>query len=327
MKGVVIAVCLAAQKGQQKKEVPIAQLLRHWGIEGDAHAGSGHRQVSLLSYEKVQKFNIKGAGVNHGDFGENLIIDGIDLAILPVGTLLRCGSILLEISQIGKECHTRCPIFNKMGDCIMPREGVFARVLQEGYIRAGIPIEVVTSLKAAVLTISDKGAKGQRENQSYPLAQQILEESGYAIVQNQTLPDEQQQIEDALIELADTMKVDLVITSGGTGLSKRDVTPEATLAVAERAVPGIAEAIRAHSVQITKRAILGRGVSVIRGGTLIVNLPGSPKAVQESLRYILPHLAHGIEIPANSICPISTKCFHRVNHISVSFGHLFPIAI
>ena len=148
---------------------------------------------------------------------------------------------------------------------------------------------------AAVVTLSDKGAKGERADKSGEVIRQMLLEEGYNIVEAVLLPDDFEQIKQMLVNLCNR-QINLVVTTGGTGFSKRDVTPEATLAIAHRNAPGIAEAIRHHSLSITGRAMLGRGVSVIRNNTLIVNLPGSPKAVKESLEYILPHLRHGIEI-------------------------------
>ncbi|MCL2568426.1 MAG: molybdopterin-binding protein [Oscillospiraceae bacterium] len=297
--GVVKAVCLSDVRGVQKKNVERARFQTTWGMEGDAHGGDWHRQVSLLSYDKVKNFNELGAGVSHGDFGENLIVEGIDFRALPPGTRLQCGDCVLELTQIGKECHSHCQIYHKMGDCIMPREGVFARVVRDGTIAVGDGMAVVDEpmpLRAAILTLSDKGSKGERDDQSGPVIAEMLESARYRVVAQNLLPDERSKIEASLVNFADRRGVDLILTTGGTGFSRRDVTPEATIAVAERMVPGIAEAIRAHSMQITGRAMLSRGVAVIRGGTLIVNLPGSPKAVRESLECVLPHLAHGIEV-------------------------------
>ncbi|MCL2600813.1 MAG: MOSC domain-containing protein [Treponema sp.] len=133
---------MSAEKGTAKRDAGMAQLVVQHGLEGDAHAGNGTRQVSLLSLQKIEAFRAKGAGVEHGDFGENIVVDGIDFASLPVGTRLRCGNVLLEMTQIGKQCHNRCAIFHRMGDCIMPREGVFAMVLQGGTVRTGDEIHV-----------------------------------------------------------------------------------------------------------------------------------------------------------------------------------------
>ena len=135
--GIVRAVCTSSQKGTLKENVGEASFLEDFGLEGDAHAGKWHRQVSLLSYEKIEEFRARGAKVNFGAFGENLVVDGFDFRHLPVGTRLRCGDVLLEMTQIGKKCHSGCAIYRQMGDCIMPREGVFARVLSGGTIRVG----------------------------------------------------------------------------------------------------------------------------------------------------------------------------------------------
>lgn len=135
--GNVIAVCVSEKKGTQKKNVQSAVFIEDWGIDGDAHAGKWHRQVSLLSFDKIEEFRARGAEVTHGAFGENLVVSGIDFRALPIGTLFSCNEVLLELTQIGKECHSGCDIFKKMGDCIMPREGVFARVLHGGTITVG----------------------------------------------------------------------------------------------------------------------------------------------------------------------------------------------
>lgn len=149
---------------------------------------------------------------------------------------------------------------------------------------------------AAVITLSDKGARGERVDESGPAAAQMLQDAGYEILETLILPDEPELLKTELIRLADEAQADLVVTSGGTGFSLRDQTPEATLAVADRNAPGIAEYIRMRSMQLTNRAMLSRGASVIRKGTLIVNLPGSPKAVRESLEFILDSLDHGLKI-------------------------------
>ena len=150
--------------------------------------------------------------------------------------------------------------------------------------------------KAAVLTVSDRSFRGERPDAGGPLVVEILKNAGYAVTETAIVTDEKGRIEAALRQWCDREPVDLIVTTGGTGFAPRDVTPEATMAVAERNAPGIAEGIRAYSMTVTKRAMLSRGVSVIRGGTLIVNLPGSPKAVRESLEYVLDTLPHGLDI-------------------------------
>lgn len=135
--GVVKAVCTSEKKGTQKASVGSALFVKDWGIEGDAHAGKWHRQVSLLSYEKIEEFKARGAEVTDGAFGENLVVSGINFKELPIGTRFSCGDVLLELTQIGKQCHSGCAIFKAMGECIMPHEGVFTRVLHGGTIKTG----------------------------------------------------------------------------------------------------------------------------------------------------------------------------------------------
>lgn len=140
----VVAVCISAQKGERKKPVESVELRENHGIVGDAHAGDWHRQVSLLAMESIEKMRGMGLGVTSGDFAENITTHGIDLPALPVGTRLIVGDTLLEVTQIGKECHTRCAIFHQAGDCVMPKEGIFATVLRGGSVRAGDGITVVS---------------------------------------------------------------------------------------------------------------------------------------------------------------------------------------
>ena len=302
--GIVKGVCISEKRGVRKKNVDKVKLIKNFGIENDAHAGDWHRQVSLLSYDKVEEFKAKGAEVDLGDFGENIIVSGIDFGTLEVGTILKCNDVVLEITQIGKHCHTHCEIYHRMGDCIMPREGIFAKVICEGEISVDDKMEVLDSdsgrvkesLKAAILTISDSGHKGEREDLSGKVIKELLEKEGYEIAEMLIIPDEAEKIKEELINFADRRRIPLIITTGGTGLSKRDVTPEATLGIAEKIVSGISEAMRANSMTITKRAMLSRGVSVVRKNSLIINLPGSPKAVKENLEFILPELKHGLEI-------------------------------
>lgn len=295
--GKIIAVNISEQKGTQKKNVHSARVIEDWGIENDAHAGKWHRQVSLLADEKIEEFKAKGAPVDQGAFGENLIVRGIDLKHLPVGTRLQCGDVLLEVTQIGKQCHSGCEIYKIMGDCIMPREGIFSRVLKGGVITEGDEINVVkTPRKAAILTSSDSGYAGEREDLSGPAIRELLEAAGYQVVHTVLLPDDREMLSAEMARIADEQVAELLLTTGGTGFSPRDCMPEATMDIAERLVPGIPEAIRAYSMTITPRAMLSRAAACIRKGTLIINLPGSPKAVKEALEYILPSLEHGLEI-------------------------------
>ncbi len=299
--GKILAICISEKKGVQKSPVDSAVLLEDWGIEGDAHGGKWHRQVSLLSFEKIEDFRAKGADVDFGAFGENLVVEGFDLRKIPVGSRFQIGDVLLELTQIGKECHSHCAIFHAVGDCIMPREGVFTKVLKGGSIKVGDEIQLLPlpddrPFTAAIVTLSDKGSQGEREDKSGPAIQEILEKEGYSVIETLLLPDGIQPLAAQLSRLADQRQVNVIFTTGGTGFSERDLTPEATIEVCDRMANGIAEAMRQYSLTITGRAMLSRAVSGIRKKTLIVNLPGSPKAVKESLEYILPQLDHGLDI-------------------------------
>ena len=296
---VIRAICISDQKGTQKYRIPEGTFTEDYGIEGDAHVGKWHRQVSLLSAEKIQEFRDKGVQVEYGAFGENLVVEGCDLRSLPVGTRFAIGEVLLEMTQIGKECHDHCAIYNVTGDCIMPREGVFAKVLHGGKVREGDELDVKLPapdrpFTAAVITLSDRAFRKEREDRSGPVIRNMLCENGYDVVEMILLPDGEALLKRNLIRLADQRQVNVIFTTGGTGFGPRDLTPEATCAVCDRMAPGIAEAMRAESLKITKHAMLSRAAAGIRGTTLIINLPGSPKACRENLDVVLPALGHGL---------------------------------
>lgn len=143
MSGKVVAVCISEKKGERKKPVREVSVRENHGIVDDAHAGDWHRQVSLLAMESIRKMQDKGLDVTTGDFAENITTEGIDLPSLPIGTRLAIGETLTEVTQIGKECHTRCAIYHQAGDCVMPREGIFVKVLRGGTIKCDDPIEIV----------------------------------------------------------------------------------------------------------------------------------------------------------------------------------------
>lgn len=298
--GVITAICISDRRGIQKRPVSEATLLENWGIEGDAHGGNWHRQVSILDQEKIDEFNKKGADVSPGAFGENIIVSGVNVLTLPIGSYLQIGDAILEITQRGKECHDHCQIYYKMGECIMPKTGMFTKVLKGGNIKVGDEIKVVDReskpFTAAVITLSDKGFKGEREDISGPTIINRLKEEGYEITEYILIPDDKKMLQQSLMRLADQRDVNLIITTGGTGCAPRDITPEATKEILEKEVPGISEAIRAESLKITPHAMLSRGVSGIRNKSLIINLPGSPKACLESMEVFIKPIKHAIKL-------------------------------
>jgi molybdopterin adenylyltransferase len=296
--GEIVAVCASPVKGVRKKDIATGRLLQDWGLEGDAHGGKWHRQVSLLAKESIDKMIAKGLDVGAGDFAENITTKGLELYTLPIGTRMWLGDeCLTQITQIGKECHHHCAIYKQAGDCVMPREGIFVRVISGGAIANGQPIygadDVITF---AIIIASDKGAAGQREDRGGPAIREMLVGKNALEIDYCIIADNRQELAEAMRDLADNYTVDVIFISGGTGFSPRDNTPEATLNVIDKEVPGIAEAMRAKSMEITPKAMLSRAVAGIRGRTLIINLPGSPKAVKECLEVILPALPHGISI-------------------------------
>ncbi len=297
MDGSIVSVNVAAEKGVRKEPAESVTLVADHGVEGDAHAGPWHRQVSLLATESIEKMKPSCPTVGPGAFGENVTTEGIVLFELPIGARMYAGECLLEVTQIGKECHDRCAIFRQAGDCVMPREGVFARVLEGGELTAGNGIELMkpSLIHAAVLTVSDKGSRGERDDTSGAALEEALRTLGAAAVERAIVPDEVERISAELRRWADETSVNLILTTGGTGLTTRDVTPEATLAVLERQAPGFAEAMRAGSLVTTPHAMLSRAVGGMRGKTLIINMPGSPRACREQFAMIAAALPHAVE--------------------------------
>lgn len=291
----VLSINISEKAGTIKHPIPEAKLRVDHGIEGDAHAGNWHRQVSLLDQKSVDKMIARGVkNLKPGIFAENITTEGIELFTLPVGTHLKVGAVEMEVTQIGKSCHHDCEVYRQVGMCVMPTEGIFTKVISGGTIKQGDEILIIPTIRAAILTISDKGSQGVREDKSGPALVKALE--GKALIhQTLILPDELEQIKAALIALADSGELDLIFTTGGTGFAPRDVTPEATLAVTDKTVPGITEVMRAESRKITDRSMLSRATAGIRKSTLIINLPGSPKAAVECLEVFLPVMAHAVE--------------------------------
>ena len=308
----VEALCASTRQGEPKQPVESARFRAGHGIEGDAHAApqpapsaveGWHRQVSLLAAEDVEAVRRAGLpDIGPGAFAENVVVSGLDLAAVGLGTRLRLGrEVVLVITQIGKVCHVPCRIAQVTGDCIMPRLGLFARVETGGSCSPGDAAEILSLVprarfQAVVLTVSDRCSRGEAEDTAGPAVARRLEEAlGAHVYRAEIVPDERDRIGERLRHYADGHSIDLVVTVGGTGFSPRDVTPEATRAVLDRPAPGLDEAMRAASLAKTPRAMLSRGSSGIRASTLIVNLPGSERAAVENLEAILPALPHGLE--------------------------------
>jgi molybdopterin adenylyltransferase len=300
--GRVDAVCASRRKGTKKTARRAVNFIANHGIEDDAHAGHWHRQISILASLDIERLQRKGLpSLRPGAFGENLVLSGIDLTDIGLGSRLRIGAeVELSVTQIGKVCHTRCAIFRKSGDCIMPRLGVFAKVMKGGRVASGDNAKVFhlvprSRFQAVVLTISDRCSKGEAEDTAGPAVRDRLQENLMAhIYEIEVLPDERQKIVKCLKHYSDGHSIDLIVTVGGTGFSPRDVTPEAIAEVVTRPTPGLDEAMRNASMNKTPHAMLSRAVSGISGSTLIVSLPGSQRGAVENLEAILPALGHGL---------------------------------
>ncbi len=297
--GRLLTICTSAGKGTPKQPIERATLVPGHGIGGDGHAGPGHRQVSALADESIQRMQAKLPDIAWGAFAENLVTGGIDWTAVEIGRRLRVGDdAVLQVTQRGKVCHNRCAIYETTGDCIMPTEGMFLVVRRGGDIAPGDRIATdpeLDRLRFATITVSDRSSAGLREDLSGPTMIQVMDENLDAVhVAHETVPDVRARIAAVMRRMCDEQVVDVVLTSGGTGLAPRDVTPEATRDVIDREIPGIAEAIRLAGLAKTPHAMLSRAICGHRDRTLIVNLSGSPKAVTEQIEALLPALPHAV---------------------------------
>ena len=299
--GQIEAVCISAKKGEKKIPHPGARFVTNHGLEGDAHAGPWHRQVSVLAAEDITVMRQKLPALQLGDFAENIVVSGLDLAALGLGSRLRLGAAVeMTVTQLGKSCHQRCVIYEQAGDCLMPRLGVFARVQRGGPVAPGDPVVLLAlvprqTLQVVVLTISDRCSRGEATDTAGPaVARQVTQSLDAHVYALEIIPDERDLIAARLRHYSDGHSIDLVIAVGGTGFASRDVTPEAVTAVIERPTPGLDEVMRRASLEKTPQAMLSRAVSGIRKQTLILSVPGSERGATENLAAVLPALDHGL---------------------------------
>lgn len=296
----LLSVNISAAKGELKTPIPEAELTLT-GIQGDAHGGSWHRMVSLLSRESMDAF---GAQANTtfkcGDFAENLTTQGLDLTQVGIRDRLIIGETEMEVTQIGKECHGGgCAVFQQVGRCVMPKEGIFARVLREGLLRPGDPIHHhPKALKVCVITLSDRASRGEYEDLSGPAIRKTLESHfaptrWHLETEQKLIPDDAAALE-SCIKKAIASGTDIVITTGGTGIGPRDITPDVVAPLLNKHLPGIMEMVRIKHGERLPSALLSRSIAGVAGQTLVYCLPGSVKAVREYLEIILPTLHHSL---------------------------------
>ena len=294
----VISVNISEKKGTIKK--PVKQIeLNELGVQNDAHSGNWHRQVSLLGNESVKKFEKEAnRHIEFGEFAENITTEGLVLYKTNPLDKLIIGETELEITQIGKKCHgTSCAIFKEVGNCVMPKEGIFARVLKNGIVKAGDNIEYIPKVyKVQVITLSDRAFKGEYEDRSGPRILEILDEffkknNRQFVTEHTIIPDNPEALR-VLLERAEDNKIDVVFTTGGTGVGPRDYTPDVVKDLIDKEIPGIMEAIRLKYGMEKPNALLSRGVAGLMGQTFVYTLPGSVKAVNEYMEEILKTLIH-----------------------------------
>ena len=300
MKIKVLSVNTSEKKGTLKMPVDSIQLTEI-GVVGDAHSGKWHRQVSLLATESIAKFSEEaGRNIKYGEFAENITTEGLLLhECRPLDRFLN-DEIELEITQIGKKCHgDNCSIFRELGNCVMPKEGIFARVIRNGNLKAGDQFEYLPKvINIHIITLSDRASAGEYEDKSGPQIKNLAETffSGIkrqTIFTNQLIPDDPKKLS-LLIKSAILQDADVIFTTGGTGIGPRDFTPETVRSILDKEIPGIMELIRVKYGMEKPAALLSRGVAGVAGKTLIYTLPGSVKAVNEYCNEILPTIEHSM---------------------------------
>ncbi|MFZ4523145.1 MAG: molybdenum cofactor synthesis domain-containing protein [Bacteroidales bacterium] len=304
----ITSVNISEQKGTIKKPVDQVEL-NHNGVLGDAHAGHWNRQVSLLGAESIVKFEADAKrAVSPGEFAENLTTTGMELWTTHPLDRFTSGDIELEVTQIGKECHgTSCSIFKEVGACVMPKEGIFCRVLSPGILHAGMELEYHPRMyRILVITMSDRASAGEYEDRSGPRIMELLKdffdkENLNHFIHYSLLPDDQHKLEELLHKAKEEL-VDLVITTGGTGIGPRDFTPDVVKPLLDKEIPGIMEMIRMKYGADKPAALLSRSVAGVMGKSLIFTLPGSVRAVNEYMAEIsksllhLVYMLHGLDV-------------------------------
>ncbi len=292
---------ISEKKGTVKHFVESVEIV-DTGLSGDAHAGHWHRQVSLLGAESIRKAEEQNNRTfAFGAFGENITTEGIDLYKTNILDRFQSGEVLLEVTQIGKKCHKGCEIMKISGNCIMPVEGIFCRVVRPGILNVNDSFTYLPRvIRIAVITLSDRAYQGVYEDRSGPAVVRLLEEffsgQGRPVhFDTRLIPDDAVQLESAVLKYAEE-EVDFIVTAGGTGIGFRDVTPDVVKKLIDKEIPGIMELIRYKYGSVHPNALLSRGVAGLIGKSFIYTLPGSVKAVGEYLAEITPTMEHSLRM-------------------------------
>ncbi|MBU1009637.1 MAG: MOSC domain-containing protein [Bacteroidetes bacterium] len=294
----VLSVNVSENKGTIKTAVSEIEC-NSKGVVGDAHAGSWHRQVSLLGMESIAKFEGDAKrSVKPGEFAENITTQGIVLYETAPFDKLIIGKVELEITQIGKQCHgSNCAIFKEVGNCVMPVEGIFARVIKEGKIKPGAKVIYQPKVfRVLVLTLSDRASRGEYEDLSGPEIVSQLEtffadNRWHHKIERKIIADDPDSLR-FILRKAKEEKYDMVFTTGGTGIGPRDITPEVAMTLIDKEIPGIMESIRLKFGAEKPNALLSRGVAGVMDESLLYVLPGSVRAIKEYMGEIFKTLRH-----------------------------------
>ena len=297
----VISLNSSEKKGTIKIPVDQAEITLN-GMAGDSHAGNWHRQISLLGTESYEKTSAQsGLKLAHGSFAENITTEGMILHEAKILDRLEHEEVILEITQIGKKCHKGCEIQKQIGDCVMPLEGIFCRVIRGGSLKKGMTfIHNPREIKVHIITMSDRAYAGEYTDRSGPRAEEIMtnffKESGrHFSVTRSILPDTKEMIEKAFQGCIQN-EADIIITSGGTGIGPRDIAPDVIQPMLDKELPGIMEHIRTLYGKNKPNALISRSIAGVTGSTLVYVLPGSVKAVNEYLAEITPTIEHSLRM-------------------------------
>ncbi len=293
----VVSVNISKEKGTVK--VPVSEIeLNGQGVRGDAHAGNWHRQVSLLASESIEQAEAAaGEKFPDGTFAENITTRGIQIHKTNILDRFVSDSVALEVTQIGKKCHAKCAIGRKVGNCIMPLEGIFVRVTGGGILKPGDRLTYhPKTFRIKVITLSDRAASGEYEDQSGPEIERVLTSWAEEVrlhlqIEREIIPDEKAVLENRMGS-AVAGDYDMVFTTGSTGIGARDIAPETISGFLEKEIPGIMDMIRLKYGAEKPNALLSRSVCGTHGKTLIFALPGSPKAVREYMAEVTTVLLH-----------------------------------
>lgn len=284
---IIESLNISTEKGVVKKPVEEVLITRK-GLERDAHAGSWHRQVSVLGSNSIGRFEKKlGRKILPGEFAENITLTDFEVEMVGPLDILKCGDVELQVTQLGKKCHgTNCMIFQQTGDCVMPKEGIFCRVLKEGTLKKGDDFTLQRKVfKMLVITLSDRCSAGISTDVSGPAVtnqlKTLMKRHNRAFdIENVVLPDNASQLANVLSN-AFQAGTDIVVTTGSTDIGPRDIALETIRPLLDKEIPGIMEVVRMKYGMEKPGALLSRAVAGTKGQTLVFAIPGSPKAVRE----------------------------------------------